>query len=73
MATHPLFTILGGLKGNARACVLTEPLWGIPYNLYIPYVSVYMLTLGLTDRQIGLVIDRARTCKSSCRRTRGLE
>ena len=56
MASHPLFTILGDLKGNARACVLTEPLWGIPYNLYIPYVSVYMLTLGLTDRQIGLVI-----------------
>jgi len=39
-----------------RACVFTEPLWGIPYNLYTPYVSVYMLALGLTDAQIGLIV-----------------
>ncbi len=37
------------------ACIFTEPLWGIPYNLYIPYVSVYMLAFGLTDSQIGLI------------------
>ena len=30
-------------------------MWGIPYNLYAPYVSVYMLALGLTDGQIGLI------------------
>ncbi len=41
------------LRGNPRACVYTEPLWGIPYNLYAPYVSVYMAALGLTDPQIG--------------------
>jgi hypothetical protein len=35
--------------------VLTEPLWGIPYSLYAPYASVYMLALGLRDSQIGLV------------------
>jgi MFS family permease len=39
-----------------RACVFTEPLWGIPFNLYSPYVSVYMLALGLTDAQIGLIV-----------------
>ena len=43
------------LQGNARGCVLTEPLWGIPFNLYAPYISVYMLALGLTDAQIGLL------------------
>ncbi|MBN1262707.1 MAG: MFS transporter [Anaerolineae bacterium] len=43
------------LRGNVRACVYTEPLWGIPFNLYAPYVSVYMLALGLTDSQIGLI------------------
>jgi len=53
---HPLFTALKNFKGNARGVVFTEPLWGIPYNLYAPYVSVYMLALGLTDRQIGTVI-----------------
>jgi MFS family permease len=53
---HPLFTALKNFKGNARGVVYTEPIWGIPYNLYAPYVSVYMLALGLTDRQIGTVI-----------------
>lgn len=34
----------------------TEPLWGIPYNLYAPYISIYMVALGLSDRQIGLIV-----------------
>jgi MFS family permease len=52
---HPFIQSLLQLKGNARGCVYTEPLWGIPFNLYAPYVSVYMLALGLTDSQIGLL------------------
>jgi MFS family permease len=52
---HPLIHTLKNLRGNARGCVYTEPLWGIPFNLYSPYVSVYMLALGLTDAQIGLI------------------
>jgi len=31
-------------------------LWGIPFNLYAPYVSVYMLALGVSDKQIGLIV-----------------
>ena len=53
---HPLFKALKDLNGNARGCVYTEPLWGIPFNLYVPYVSVYMLAFGLTDAQIGAII-----------------
>jgi MFS family permease len=53
---HPLVQTLLSLRGNPKSCVLTEPLWGIPYNLYAPYVSVYMLNLGLKDSQIGLLI-----------------
>ncbi|HOT90642.1 MAG TPA: MFS transporter [Anaerolineae bacterium] len=52
---HPLVKTLRRLRGNARACVYTEPLWGIPFNLYSPYASVYMLALGLNDVQIGLL------------------
>ena len=37
------------LHGNPKYSVYTEALWGIPYNLVAPYVSVYMLTLGLKD------------------------
>jgi MFS family permease len=55
LKNHPLIRSLLELRGNARACIYTEPLWGIPYNLYIPYVSVYMLAFGLTDSQIGLI------------------
>jgi len=43
------------LKGNSRACVWTEPLWGIQYNLYLPYVTLFMTTLGMTYAEIGYV------------------
>jgi MFS family permease len=56
MKNHSLITALRNLRGNPRACVYCEPLWTIPYNLYVPYVSVYMLAVGLTDRQIGLIL-----------------
>lgn len=47
--------ILKGFKGNARACLMMEPLWGIPYNLFITYTSVYMAALGCTEQEIGLI------------------
>ncbi|KAF0107100.1 MAG: putative major facilitator superfamily transporter [Chloroflexi bacterium] len=56
MKVHPLFNSLIQFKGNARGCVYSEPLNGIPCNLYMPYVSVYMLALGVTDTQIGLTV-----------------
>ncbi len=56
MKAHSLITTLKSLRGNPRGCVYTEPLWGIPYNLYIPYISIYMVSLGLADRQIGLIL-----------------
>ena len=55
MFRHSLFRALRNLRGNARGCVYTEPLWGIPFNLYSPYVSVYMLSLGMTDSLIGTI------------------
>ncbi|MDL2233611.1 MFS transporter [Ruminococcaceae bacterium OttesenSCG-928-L11] len=52
---NALLQTLFSLKGNPKACVYTEPLWGIPHSLYSPFVSVYMAALLMTDRQIGLV------------------
>lgn len=52
---HPLFQTLRELKGNPRVTVLTEVMFGIPYNLFNPFLSVYMLALGLTDQQIGSI------------------
>ncbi len=56
MKDHSLITTLKSLRGNPRGCVYTEPLWGIPFNLYAPYVSIYMVALGLSDKQIGSII-----------------
>ena len=53
LRNHPLFQTLRELKGNPRVTVLTEVMFGIPYNLFAPFASVYMLALGLTDKQIG--------------------
>lgn len=52
---HPLLQTLVGLKGNPRACIYTEPMWGLSMNLCLPYASVYMLAFGLSDIQIGIV------------------
>lgn len=54
--SHSLFVTLRSLTGNPRGCVYTEPLWGIPYNLIAPYASVYMVAIGLSDQDIGLVL-----------------
>jgi MFS family permease len=56
MKSHSLITALKDLRGNPRGCVYTEPLWGIPFNLYAPYVSIYMVSLGVADKQIGLIL-----------------
>jgi MFS family permease len=55
LLNHPLFQTLRELKGNPRVTVLTEVMFGIPYNLFAPFFSVYMLALGVTDQQIGSI------------------
>ncbi|MDR1444056.1 MAG: MFS transporter [Treponema sp.] len=52
---NPLIKTLTGLRGNPRACVYTEPMWGLSMNLCLPYASVYMIALGLTDTEIGFI------------------
>ena len=60
---HPLIATVRNLRGNSRGVVLTEPLWGLAFNLYAPYVSVYMLALGLQDSQIGLIASIGLACQ----------
>jgi MFS family permease len=55
LKSHPLFQTLRELRGNPRITVITEPMFGIPYNLFYPFLSVYMLALGITDQQIGAI------------------
>jgi MFS family permease len=55
LQNHPLVQTLRELKGNPRVTVLTEVLFGIPYNLFSPFLSIYMLAFGITDQQIGSI------------------
>jgi len=52
---NPLLATALSLRGNPRACVYTEPLWGLSMCLCLPYASVYMLELGVHDAQLGFV------------------
>ena len=52
---HPLVRTLTELRGNTRACVYTEPMWGLSMNLCLPYASVFMLSFGMSDVQVGII------------------
>ncbi|MDD3244277.1 MAG: MFS transporter [Eubacteriales bacterium] len=56
LLANPLWNTLLTLRGNARACLYLEPLWGIPYNLYAPFATLYMYELGVKDVQIGTLL-----------------
>ena len=51
-----------GFQGNGRACILTEPGWAIPYHLFITYASLYMVALGCTEQQVGIVTSVGMLC-----------
>ncbi len=54
-AIRALWRSLRSIEGNQRACVVSEPLWAIPYNLLLPFSSLYMSKVGLSYAQIGAV------------------
>jgi len=53
---HPLVHFLLTLKGNSKALIVSEPLWGIPFQLIAPFVTLYMFRQGIDDIQIGLLL-----------------
>jgi DHA1 family tetracycline resistance protein-like MFS transporter len=55
--------VLRGFSGNTRAVLVTEPIWSIPYQLVQTYASVYMLALGCTPVQVGLIGSAALACQ----------
>lgn len=54
--SHPLWRTLRSLKGNQKALVVTEPLWSVPNNLFTPFMSVYMVAIGLHGEQVGATV-----------------
>ena len=55
-----LFGFFVGVRGNLRASLWTEPMWGIPFHLFWPFFTVYMFHLGVLDAQIGLLLALGR-------------
>lgn len=53
--SHPLVSAFRTARGNQRTILILEPLYGIPYNLYTPFISIYMAQLGLSPVHIGAV------------------
>jgi MFS transporter, DHA1 family, tetracycline resistance protein len=43
------------IQGNARGCLIYEPLFLLPYSMLSTYASVYMLGLGVNEKQIGMI------------------
>jgi MFS family permease len=56
MANNGMIQFVKDIKGNPKACILTEPLWSIPYSLFAPFTTIYMSKIGLSDIQIGTLI-----------------
>jgi MFS transporter, DHA1 family, tetracycline resistance protein len=43
------------IQGNARGCLIYEPMFILPYSMLSMYASVYMFELGVNEKQIGLI------------------
>ena len=59
MKNHPLIRLLITSKGNPKALLLMEPLWGIPFQLLAPFTILFMFEQGIQDTHIGLILSVA--------------
>lgn len=53
---HILVETFINLRGNPKLSIITEPLWFIPFALFLPFQSLYMRELGLSNQEIGLTV-----------------
>lgn len=61
-----MVNVFFSLTGNPKACIWTEPLWGIPYNLYLPYVTLFMTSIGMSYAEIGYVTSITMASQMIC-------
>lgn len=52
---NPLLYTLKHVSGNQKATLFLQPLFGIPYNLYIPFAALFMSKVGLNNFEIGVI------------------
>lgn len=56
LRNHVLAQTFRELKGNTKWSICTEPLWFIPYSLFMPFQTLYMRKLGLSSVEIGTTV-----------------
>lgn len=56
LRNHVLVQTFRELKGNPKWSICTEPLWFIPYSLFMPFQTLYMRKLGLSSVEIGTTV-----------------
>ena len=54
-----MIRFLKNLKGNAKTCLSLDPVFAIPFNMYLPFVTLYMFGIGLRDVEIGILLSIA--------------
>ena len=62
LKNHVLAQTFRELKGNPKWSICTEPLWFIPYSLFVPFQTLYMRKLGLTSLEIGTTLTVGFLC-----------
>ncbi len=53
--TSRIQTLFSVVEGNAWVIVVTEGISAVPYQWYTTYLTLYMLALGVTEVQVGLL------------------
>ena len=56
LRNHVLAQTFRELKGNPKWSICTEPLWFIPYSLFMPFQTLYMRKLGLSSVEMGTTV-----------------
>lgn len=56
LRNHVLAQTFRELKGNPKWSICTEPLWFIPYSLFMPFQTLYMRKMGLSSVEIGTTV-----------------
>ena len=46
---------LRNMHSNARAALVTQPIWSVLGNLFTPFITLYMLAVGCTNQQVGAI------------------
>lgn len=53
--TTQIRNLFSNVKGNARVIVVTEGISAVPFQWYTTYLTLYMLALGVSTLQVGLL------------------